>query len=98
MNFYARYQSPSGKCIQATEGGYHNIISSYDLSEEAFGLLRNNVTENPAFRSVKHLISILSGKGPDFEPNSLNYVFNGSTNDIRQILFQKHNGDFYLVF
>ena len=134
MNFYARYQSPSGKCIQATEGGYHNIISSYGLSEEAegkyagrmfceffrrgiyrtywyefvdeaqpgpegaFGLLRNNVTEKPAFRSVKNLISILSDKGPDFELNSLNYVFDGSINDMRQILFQKRNGDFYLVF
>jgi hypothetical protein len=134
INFYARYQSPSGKRIQATEGGYHNIIPSYGLSEEAegkyagrmffeffrrgiyrtywyefvdeaqpgpegaFGLLRNNVTEKPAFRAVKNLIAILNDKGPDFEPNSLNYVFDGSVNDMRQILFQKRNGDFYLIF
>ena len=133
LNFLARHQSPSGKRIQATEGGYHNIYTSYGLSEEAegkyagrmfaeffrrgiyrtywyelvdegqpgpegaFGLLRNNVSEKPAFRAVKNLITILNDKGPNFEVDSLNYVFDGSMNDMRQILFQKCNGDFYLM-
>jgi hypothetical protein len=133
INFFAGHQSPSGKYIQATEGGYHNIYQSYGLSEEAegkyagrmfseffrrgiyrtywyelvdegqpgpegaFGLLRNNVSEKPAFRAVKNLITILNDKGPDFESDSLNYVLDGSVNDLRQILFQKRDGDFYLM-
>jgi hypothetical protein len=46
---------------------------------------------------MKSLISILSDKGPSFEPNTLNYTIGGSTNNIRQILFQKRTGDFYLM-
>ena len=65
--------------------------------EGAFGLLRNDVSEKPAFRAVKNLITILSDKGPDFEVGSMNYVFDGSVNDMREILFQKRDGDFYLT-
>ncbi len=133
LNYLARYQSPSGKRIQATEAGYSNYFPSRGVSEEAegkymarmfveyfrrgiartykyelinegrpgvegvFGLLRNDLSEKPAFRAVKNLIAILSDKRPDFEPGSLNYVFDGSVDNIRQILFQKRDGDFYLV-
>jgi hypothetical protein len=61
------------------------------------GLLRNNISEKPAFRAVKNLITILSDKGPNFVPGSLNYVLDDSVNNIRQILFQKRDGDFYLM-
>lgn len=110
INFYVRHQSPSGKPIQITEGGYHNIVTSYRLSEEAdgkyagqpgpegaFGLLRNDILEKPAFRAVKNLNTILNDRGPDFQPDALNYAFDGCVNDMRQILFQKRNGDFYLT-
>jgi hypothetical protein len=46
---------------------------------------------------VKNLITILSDKGPNFVPGSLNYVLDDHVDDIRQILFQKRNGDFYLM-
>jgi hypothetical protein len=65
--------------------------------EGVYGLLRNDISEKPSFRAIKNLITILNDRGPDFTPTSLNYVFDGSVNDIRQILFQKHNGDFYLM-
>ena len=65
--------------------------------EGAFGLLRNNVSEKSAFRAVKNLIAILNDRGPDFKPDSLNYIFDGSVNNMREILFQKRNGDFYLM-
>jgi hypothetical protein len=132
LNYLARYQTPSGKPIQATEAGYHNyptggiseeaegkyttrmfaeffrrgIVRTYKYElvnenkqgkEGVFGLLRSNISEKPVFRAVKNLIMILSDKGPDFAPSSLNYVFDGSVDDIRQILFQKRDGDFYLM-
>jgi len=76
----------------------------YELADEGqegreglLGLLRNDLSEKPAFRAVKNLITILSDKGPSFESATLNYVLNGSVDNVRQILFQKRNGDFYLL-
>jgi hypothetical protein len=66
-------------------------------SEGVFGLLRNDLSEKPAFRAVKNLITILSDKGPNFEPASLNYALDDHVDDIRQLLFQKRNNDFYLM-
>ncbi len=65
--------------------------------EGHFGLIRLNITEKPAFRGVKMLIAVLNDKGPDFKPDSLNYVFDGNINNIRHMLFQKRNGVFYIV-
>jgi hypothetical protein len=65
--------------------------------EGVYGLLRNDLSEKPSFRAVKNLITILSDKGPTFGPDTLNYVLNGSLENVRQILFQKRNGDFYLM-
>jgi hypothetical protein len=129
----ARQQSPSGKRVQGTEGGYTDYIQTGGLSEEAdgkymarilaeffrrgiyrtykyelvnqdipgregvFGLLRDDLSEKPSFRAVKNLITILSDKGPSFEPGTLNYVLNGSMDNVHQVLFQKRNGDFYLM-
>jgi hypothetical protein len=133
LNYQARYQSSSGKPVQATEAGYCNNIPTRGVSEEAegkytarmyaeffrrgiirtykyelvntgqtgreflFGLLRNDLSEKPAFRAVKNLITILSDKGADFKPGLLNYVLDDSVDNIRQILFQKRDGDFYLM-
>lgn len=60
-------------------------------------MLRSDLSEKPSFQSIKNLKTILSDKGPSFEPGTLNYMFNGSMNNVRQLLFQKRNGDFYLM-
>ncbi len=65
--------------------------------EGVFGLLRIDLSEKPSFRAVKNLITILTDKGPSFEPGTLNYVLSGSMDNVRQILFQKRNDDFYLM-
>ncbi|CAF1353026.1 unnamed protein product [Adineta ricciae] len=65
--------------------------------EGFFGLLRNNLTEKASFRAVRNLISILSDKGSAFTPASLNYTLTGNLTNVRQLLFQKRNGDFYLM-
>ncbi|CAF3710773.1 unnamed protein product, partial [Adineta steineri] len=58
---------------------------------------RNNLTEKPSFRAVKNLISILNDKGSSFAPNALTYTLTGNLTNVRQLLFQKRNGDFYLM-
>jgi len=65
--------------------------------EAAFGILRSNMSEKPAFRAIKSLISILSDKGPIFTPNSLDFTLTGNINNTRDILFQKRDNDFYLM-
>ena len=76
----------------------------YELIDEAqpgreglFGLLTNNISEKPAFRAMKSLIQLLSDKGPSFEPFFLNYTLTGNLDNLRQLLLQKRNGDFYLM-
>ncbi len=76
---------------------YELIDEGQPGREGMFGLLRNDLTEKPSFRAVKNLIAILSDKGSSFQPASLNYVLNGSMENVRQILFQKRNDDFYLM-
>ena len=66
-------------------------------TEGIYGLLRGDLSEKPAFRAVKNLITILTDKGPDFVPGTLDYLLNGSINNTRQILLQKRNYDFYLI-
>jgi hypothetical protein len=65
--------------------------------EGVFGLLHYNITEKSAFRAVKNLITILSDKGAHFETDTLDYSLNGGMDNVRQLLFQKRDGDFYLM-
>ncbi|UYZ62044.1 RICIN domain-containing protein [Hymenobacter weizhouensis] len=76
---------------------YELLNQGTGYKEDVFGLLRNDLTEKPSFRAVKNLISVLSDKGTAFTPGSLNYTLTGNTNNVRQLLFQKRNGDFYLM-
>ena len=76
---------------------YELVNQNITGQEGNFGFLRPDLSEKPSFRAVKNLIAILNDKGSHFEPDSLNYTLNGSMNNVRQILFQKRNGDFYLV-
>ncbi len=76
---------------------YELINNGIQGREGLFGLLRNNLTEKPSFKAVKSLIAILNDKGPIFQPDKLNYTLNGSLHDVKQVLLQKRNGDFYLM-
>ena len=76
---------------------YELVNEGQSGREGTLGLLRNDISAKPAFRAVKNLIAILSDKGPNFVPGSLNYVLDDSVDNIRQILFQKRDGDFYVM-
>ncbi len=76
---------------------YEFVDEAIEGSEANFGLLRFNLTEKPAFKAVKYLIALLNDKGPNFQPDSFNYAFDGNITNIRHMIFQKRNGDFYLM-
>ncbi len=65
--------------------------------EKNFGLLRNDGTEKPAYRSLKNTISLLEDPGPRFETGSLGYSLGGDLANVHRTLLQKRDGSFYLV-
>lgn len=73
----------------------------YELLDEAsspgYGLMDSNMNPKPAFRAVQNLIANLSDKGPSFNPGQLAYSLTGGDSTLRQILFQKRDGSFWLV-
>jgi hypothetical protein len=72
--------------------------SSQSDAEANYGILRNDGSQKPAYTSIKNLIALLSDPGPAFTPTaSLGYTLAGNTGTIRQSLFQKRDGRFYLV-
>ena len=87
--FFRRGITRSFKYELVDQGRYYK--------EETFGLLRNNLSEKPSFRAIKNLIRVLTDKGPQFATSPLDYTINGNTDNLRQILFQKRNGDYFLM-
>lgn len=76
---------------------YEFVDEAIPGREGLFGLLRNDLSEKPAFRAMRSLIQLFSDKGPPFQPTVLNYTLTRTTDNVRQLLFQKRNGDFYLM-
>jgi hypothetical protein len=66
-------------------------------AEANYGLLRNDGSPKPAYTAIKNLLGLLADPGPAFTPASLRYTIAGATATIRQSLFQKRDGRFYLV-
>jgi hypothetical protein len=74
--------------------------------EQCFGLLRNDVTEKPSFKGVKNMITILKDatwdstnrvwKKASFNLEKLDYT-TAAPSSVRQMLFQKSDGNFYLM-
>ena len=66
-------------------------------AESNYGLLHNDGSPKPAYTAIKNLLSLLADPGSSYSPGSLNFSLSGTTGTIRQSLFQKRDGRFYLV-
>ncbi len=79
---------------------YEFIDEGTSLSnrEQAFGLLRADGSEKPAFTAVKNLISILADPGAGFSAGRLNYTVAGDMGGVKTMLLQKRDGRYYLIF
>lgn len=64
--------------------------------EHNFGLLRYDYSNKPSFDAVKNLLKLLSDRGANFKPGSLDFSLSGSTNNVETLLLQKQNGRFFL--
>lgn len=108
--------------LHAFNGGFERFCS-YEFVDERedpektdpeanFGLLRNDLSEKPAYTALRNLIGLLEDPRPDSAvarladyfrglvrsaPGSLDYALGGDTTDVEQTLLLKRDGTFYLV-
>ena len=67
-------------------------------AESNYGLMHNDGTPKPAYTAMKNMLTLLSDPGASFTPSKpLSYTLAGATPTIRQALFQKRDGRYYLV-
>lgn len=66
-------------------------------AEKNFGLVRSDGTEKPAFTAIKNTLSILNDAATGFTPTSLTYTLSGDVSGIKNALYQKTNGHYYLA-
>ena len=67
-------------------------------AESNYGLMHNDGSPKPAYNAMKNMLTLLADPGATFTPTtSLSYTLAGTTSTIRQSLFQKRDGRFYLV-
>ena len=66
-------------------------------SENNFGLLHTDGSEKPAYTAIKNTISILNDNTAAFTPTQLTYTLSGDTTGMRNSLYQKSNGHYYLA-
>ncbi len=66
-------------------------------AESNYGLLRNDGSPKPAYTALKNLLNLLADPGSSYSPGALAFSLSGTTGTIRQSLFQKRDGRFYLV-
>jgi hypothetical protein len=65
--------------------------------EANWGLLRNDLSEKPAFTTMRNLISILQDPGPAIAAQPLDFTVTGNRADLHQVLLQKRDGSYYLA-
>jgi hypothetical protein len=65
--------------------------------ESNFGLLRNDYSEKPAFRSLANLISILKDGAGSGRLRPLDFEVADAPTDLRQLVLQKSDRSYYLI-
>lgn len=62
-----------------------------------WGIIREDLTEKPAYTSLKNLISIVKDNNSTFTPSSLNYTLSGDTSNVHDLLLQRGDGTYFLL-
>jgi hypothetical protein len=68
-----------------------------EVSSPGYGLIDDSMNPKPAFLAVENLIANLWDEGPSFAPGKLAYSLTGGDSALKQVLFQKRDGSFWLV-
>jgi hypothetical protein len=75
---------------------HYQLINNNTL--ENFGILNNDLSRRQSFYAIKNTIKLFNDPGPAFYPGTLTYSLSGNNlANIKSMVFQKRNGNFYLV-
>ncbi|HKG06279.1 MAG TPA: hypothetical protein VKB19_07475 [Pedobacter sp.] len=66
-------------------------------NSEDFGLLNEDGSPRLQYTALKNFIGLMADQGTNFKPSSLSYSLSGDLKHIRQMLFQKKDGRFFLI-
>ncbi|HEV7705798.1 MAG TPA: Ig-like domain-containing protein [Gemmatimonadaceae bacterium] len=83
-----------------THTSVYEFIDEHSTQSDAeanYGMLHNDGSPKPAYNAMKNMLALLSDPGSAYSAGSLNVSLAGATGTIRQALFQKRDGRFYLV-
>jgi hypothetical protein len=64
----------------------------------AFGLVRMDGSQKPAFKALKNLIATLSDPGPQISPQALEFSLAGAPRNVHHLVMAKRDGSYYLAF
>lgn len=68
-----------------------------EVSSPGYGLIDENMNPKPAFLAVQNLIANLWDQGASFTPGQLAYSLSDGDFTVKQVLFQKRDGSFWLA-
>jgi PASTA domain len=82
-----------------------HVDEGEESREDHFGLLRNDLSEKPAFAALRNTIRLLEDPGPSFAPGALDYsliedgaeLAGGESKGLHKVLLEKRDGTFYLA-
>jgi hypothetical protein len=78
----------------------YELIDEHDdktNAEANYGIMYYDGEPKPAYGALKNLLALLSDRGAPFTPALLDYTLTGTTKSVRQSLFGKRDGRYYLV-
>lgn len=65
--------------------------------EDNYGLLRNDLSEKPAFAALRNTIGILEDGGAPSTPEPVSFSLSGDLSDLHHLFLQKSDGSLYLA-
>ena len=68
----------------------------YELLGSEWGLLRDDLTERPAFTALKNMLTVLHD-ADETAPGSPDFTLKDAPPDVRRVLLRKSGGAFYLL-
>lgn len=93
----AKYMGRSILCHLAAGAARLYKYQLLNDNSEDFALLNHDGTPRLPFLALRNFMRLFADPGPSFETGTLAYSWSGSLSGIKQTLFQKRNGTFYLV-
>jgi hypothetical protein len=97
LDYFAQASS-SGQSVRRTF--FYELIDQgtnpYNFQNN-FGLLRNDLSEKPAYKALRNLLGLVGDPGPAFTTGSLDYSLDGASGDVRRVLLEKRDGSFWLA-